>query len=75
MARSDLPSTGDGKTGGEKPKRGQVTAKTKTGTFLWKQTTDMYAKPKPTKAAKATPAPAAEPAKRGRHRWFNSSSN
>lgn len=66
MASSDQPRTGNGRTGGEKPKRGQVTAKTKSGTVQWKQTTDMYAKPKPAKAAKA----AAEPAKPKRHRWF-----
>lgn len=72
MGKSDLPTTGDGKAGGQKPKRGQITAKSKTGTILWKQTTDI-AKPKPAKAAKpAKPAKAAEAPKPKRHRWFSS---
>lgn len=68
MGKNDQPRTGDGRTGGQKPQRAQVTAKTPTGTVLWKQTAGMFStKPKPAKAAKAAPAEYKPPK---RHRWF-----
>lgn len=65
------PRTGDGRTGGNKPKRLQVTVKTETGTTLWGQTTGLFGKkkPKPPKAKKAKPAPI-DYTPRERHRWF-----
>lgn len=61
MAKSGQPRTGDGRTGGQKPNRLQVTAKSPTGTTLWGQTVALFSKkappsPPPAKSAKATRA-------------------
>jgi len=46
MGKHSKPTTGDGRKGGEKPKRLQVTVKSSTGTTLWKQTVALFSKKK-----------------------------
>jgi len=38
----EAPRTGNGRTGGEKPQRGQVSITTKSGTILWKATAGLF---------------------------------
>jgi hypothetical protein len=58
MGNNDQPRTGNGQTGGQKPKRLQVTVKTPTGTVLWQQTSDLHRKKAPkTAKTKSTPPP------------------
>jgi hypothetical protein len=45
----DQPRTGDGRTGGRKPKRLEVTQKTSSGTFLWKATAALFSRKKKSK--------------------------
>jgi hypothetical protein len=42
----DVPSTGNGRTGGKKPGRGQVSITTSTGTVIWKATAALFGKKK-----------------------------
>jgi hypothetical protein len=41
-SKQGVPSTGNGRTGGQKPARLQVTQQTSTGTTLWKQTAKLW---------------------------------
>lgn len=43
---ADQPRTGDGRKGGQKPKRLQVTQKTSTGATLWKATAALFGRKK-----------------------------
>jgi hypothetical protein len=69
MARSDQPSTGNGRTGGRKPAKTQVTVKTSKDTTLWDQTVALFSKKKAPKAPAAQKA--AKPAKRRRNQYFD----
>jgi len=46
------PSTGNGRTGGKKPKALNVTQRTSTGTILWKATAALFGKGKSGKGRK-----------------------
>lgn len=46
-SKKDKPKTGDGRTGGAKPAKTQVSMKTRTGTMLWKATVNLFHKDGP----------------------------
>jgi hypothetical protein len=46
VGNSDQPRTGDGRKGGKKPKRLQVTQKTSSGSILWKATAALFSRKK-----------------------------